>query len=78
MLAIFQIVLGDGQVVGPGRPLGEHAHLVDEVGYELAPPDLENLHGLPRGLERCAVPDTVARRTVAVYQDPASPFATNV
>ena len=78
MLAIFQIVLGDGQVVRPGRPLGEHPHLVDEVGYELAPPHLENLHGLPRDFERCVVPDAVARRTVAVYQDPASHLATNV
>lgn len=71
-------MLGDGQVIRAGRPLGEHAHLVDEVGDELAPPELEYLHGLPRGFERCAVPDPVARRTVAVYQDPASHLATNV
>jgi hypothetical protein len=78
MLGVLQIVLGDGEVVRAGRPLGEHAHLVDEIGYELAPPDLEYLHGLPRGFERCAVPDAVARRTVAVYQVPASHLATTV
>jgi hypothetical protein len=77
-LAVLQIVLGDRQVIRAGRPLGEYAHLVDEVGYELAPPDLEYLHGLPRGFERCAVSDSVPRRTVAVYQYSASHLATTV
>jgi geranylgeranyl reductase family protein len=61
-------VLRDGEVVGAGRVLGEHAHFVDEVGDELAPPDLEYLDGLPRGLQGGAAPDLVARRTVAIDQ----------
>jgi hypothetical protein len=71
-------VLGHGEVVGTGRSLGEHAHLVDEVGNELAPPDLEYLDGLPRRLEGGAVAHLVAGRTVAVDQDLASQLAANV
>jgi hypothetical protein len=37
---ICQIVFGNGEIVGAGRSFGQHAHLVDEVGDELAPPDL--------------------------------------
>ena len=64
-------MLRDGEIVGTSRPLGEHAHLVDEVGDELAPPDLEYLHGLSRGLQGGAIPHLVARRSVAVDQYPA-------
>jgi hypothetical protein len=71
-------VLGDGEVVGSGWSLGEDAHLVDEVGYELAAPDFEYLHGLSRGLERGAIPHRVTRRPVAIYQSPAFRLGTNV
>jgi hypothetical protein len=71
-------VLGHRQIVGTGGSLGEDAHLVDEVGDELAATDLEYLHWLSRCLERGAVAYRVARRTVAIYQFPAFRFDTNV
>ena len=71
-------MLGNGEVVRSGGSLGEDAHLVDEVGDELAAPDLEYLHGLSRSLERGAVPHRVTRWPVAIYQSPASRFGTNV
>ncbi len=71
-------MLGNGEVVGAGWSLGEHAHLVDEVGDELTPPDLEYLDGLSCSFQGGAFPRLVARRTVAVDQYPASSFATNV
>jgi hypothetical protein len=77
-LPVREVMLGDGEVIGTGRLLGEHAHLVDEVGDELTSPDLEYLDGLSRGLQDGAVPHPVARRTVAVDQALASHFATNV
>jgi hypothetical protein len=67
-----------GEIVRTGGSLGEHTHLVDEVGDELAPADLEDLDGLSRGLERGAVAHRVARRTVAIYQYLAFRFETNV
>jgi hypothetical protein len=71
-------VLGDRQIVWTGRSLGEDAHFVDEIGHELAAPDLEYLNGLPRGLERGPVADGVARRPVSIYQCSAFRFETNV
>jgi hypothetical protein len=67
---VREIVLGDGEIVGASRLLGEHAHLVDEVGYELAASDFEYLNGLPGGLQDGALSNLVARRSVAVDQGP--------
>ena len=64
-------MLGYRQIVGSCWLLCEHAHLVDEVGDELAASDFEYLHGLPRGLQDGALPNLVARRSVAVDQGPA-------
>ena len=75
---VREVVLWHGEIVGAGWSLGEHANLVDVVGDELSPPDLEDLDGLPRGLQGRALSDPVARRTVAVDQDRASPSTTNV
>jgi hypothetical protein len=60
-------MFGDGEVVGTGGSLGEHAHLVDEVRDELAPAYMEYLDGLTRGLEGCPVPHLVAGRAIAIY-----------
>ena len=60
------------EVIGASGPLGEHAHLVDEVGDELAPPDLKYLDGLSRGLQGGMLPHLVACRTITVNQDPPS------
>jgi hypothetical protein len=75
---VRKIMFGHREIVWAGRSLGEHAHLVDEVGDELAPADLEYLDGLPGGLQGGAVSHRVARRTVAVDQDAAFRSATNV
>jgi hypothetical protein len=69
---VRKIMLGHGEVVGScGLPC-EHAHLVDEVGDELAPPDFEYLHGLSGSLQGGALPYPVARGSIAVDQVPSS------
>ena len=65
---VFQVVLGDGEVVGTGGSLSEDADLVDEVRDELAPADFEYLDGLSRGFEGGSVAYLVSGRTVAIYQ----------
>jgi hypothetical protein len=68
-------VLGDGEIVGPGGPLGEHPHAVDVVRDELATPDLEDLDGLPGSLQRGSLAESVARRTVSIDQEPPPTLA---
>jgi hypothetical protein len=77
-LAVREVVLRDREVIGAGWPLGEYAYLVDEVWDELAPPHLEYLDGLSRGLQGGALPYLVARRTVAIDQDPSPLLRANV
>jgi hypothetical protein len=61
-----------GEIVGPGWLLCEHAHLVDEVGDELAPPDVEYLDRLSCSLEGRSFTYRVARGTVSIDQVPSS------
>ena len=60
------------EIVGSCRLLCEDAHLVDEVGDELAPPDFQYPYGLARGLQGRLFAYCVAGGPVAVDQVPSS------
>ena len=64
-------MLGYRKIVWSCRLFCEHTYLVDEVGDELAPPDVEYLDRLSGSSGR-ALPDCVARGPVAVDQVPSS------
>ena len=67
---VCKIMFRHREIVGSCWLLCEDAHLVDEVGYELAPPDVEYFDWLSGSSQGRALTNLVARGPVAVDHVP--------